>query len=78
MPTKRVRISRPRRDLTTPDWAKLLLEGGLPSQDTAAWHEFTGWRYFGDHVEGLPPGNSHEGMMLARDAEEAAYADEEI
>jgi hypothetical protein len=55
MATNRKRRSRKPRQVT-PAWAvELLKTGKRPERGTEAWHQFVGYCYFDDFVEGLPP-----------------------
>jgi len=66
MPTKRSYRKRQRKDQEVPAWAKhMLATGERPQRGSGDFDAFAAWKYFGDHVPGLPNADSEEGMRLA-------------
>lgn len=62
MPTKRTKRTRQRRDADMPAWARHLKETGehpARDDDSADWHAFLGWYFFGEKVPGLGDWNDH-------------------
>jgi hypothetical protein len=71
--TKRRRIA-PRRIGQTPLWARRLMAGQLPPNDTDEHAELVGWLYFGEEIPGLPPGDSADAWHIWNAAKGASLA----
>jgi hypothetical protein len=49
----------------TPHWAVNLLNGHIPEKDSESWDDYLAWKYFGNHIPGLPDSRSEKYEILA-------------
>ena len=50
--------------LATPQWATDLLIGRIPREGSREWDEYISWKYFNDHIPGLPDTQAEKYQVL--------------